>query len=310
MNKTSKILITGGAGFIGSHLVDYHLTKGDIVRVIDDLSTGSIENLPLAEGNNLDFINDDYTSSSILDSLVTWADRIYHLAAVVGMLKVMENPVKVMRVNMIGTERILQLLTPHQKMVIVSTSEVYSLKSDKEFNFIRWNYALSKLGSEALALSYAKKHNLDISIIRLFNTIGLRQKGFYGMVVPRFVSQAVRDKPITVYGDGLQTRCFCDVEDVVIFFDKLASMSESKGKTFDIGSDRVISILDLAKLIKVRAKSNSDIEFVPYEIAYAKDFEDVRNRQPNLESLCGFISVEYKHSLESMLDKMIEWERK
>jgi len=303
-----KVLITGGAGFIGSHLTDYHLAKGDVVSVIDDLSTGTKANLLQAMNHhNFKFIEEDIFSPE-LEDLVKWADRIYHLAAVVGMLKVMEDPYQVMKVNVFGTGYVLENLAPHQKVVIASSSEVYSLEAGRPFNFTRWNYALSKLTAEALTLSYAKKYGLDVSIVRIFNTIGTRQAGSYGMVVPRFVRQATMGEPITVYGDGRQTRSFCPVEDTVRVLDRLGSIPESKGKTLDVGSNCGISILELAELIKAGAKSKSDIVLVPYDQVYPEGFEDVRGRVANLSELFKLMRFGFGR-LENALDKIIEWER-
>jgi len=308
-SKMRKILITGGAGFIGSHLADYHLAKGDSVWVIDNLDTGFRSNLELAEKNpNFKFNILDIPNALDLYKYVQWADCVYHLAATVGMLKVMENPLRVMRTNILGTECVLRELCPHQKVLIASSSEVYELSVGASFNFARWNYALSKLTTEALALSHAKRRGLDVRVVRIFNTIGLRQASAYGMVVPRFVKWAVRGEPIVVYGDGQQTRSFCPVEDVVRALDKLISSSESKNETFDVGGNIEISILELAKLIKARAQSKSRIVFLPYAEAYPEGFEDVHSRVANLDKLSRFMLFEFGR-LEDALDKIIEWER-
>lgn len=306
-----KILITGGAGFIGSHLTDYHLAKGDEVCAIDDLSTGTVDNLQSAMKNsNFRLIKADIVSSRLLDPAVEWADQVYHLASIVGMLRVMEDPLQVLKANIIGTERVLRMLIPSQKVLVASSSEAYDLSVGKSFNFVRWNYALSKLTAEALALSYAKNYNLDVRIARIFNTIGTRQAGSYGMVVPRFVRQAVMGDSITVYGDGRQTRSFCPVEDTVRALDILMSAPEAKGETFDVGSNCGIAILELAALIKARAESESNIVFVSYERAYLEGFEDVRCRAANLNKLFKLADNmwEFGH-LDSALDKIIEWER-
>jgi len=311
-----KILITGGAGFIGSHLADYHLAKGDEVQVIDDLSTGSIGNMDLAMKNSkFGFVEKSIVALSSEPKLIKWADRVYHMASEVGMFRVMKNPLKVIETNVFGTDCVLNCLEPHQEIVVASSSEVYELKNKSLwFNHIRYNYALSKLMSEALALSYAKERGIGVAIARIFNTIGLRQKGFYGMVVPRFVQQALLQQPITVYGDGSQRRCFCDVENTVKFLDILGSVSENESKTFDIGGDLSISILDLAYLVKRRAKSNSVIKFVSYEEAYPGGYyEDVQDRVPNLNALNALLEFrdpDIENDIGKTLDKIIDEKRK
>jgi UDP-glucose 4-epimerase len=310
-----NVLITGGAGFIGSHLVDYHLKKGDNVKIIDDLSTGTLQNLELAyQHPNFrkgDMIPADLESYSDLESLVKWSERVYHLAAAVGMLRVMDDPKDALDVNIEGTRRLLDCITYRQRFIFASTSEVYELKANTgHFNYIRWNYALSKLAGEALTSSYAKKYNLNITNIRLFNTIGPRQRGYYGMVVPRFVEQAIEDKPITVYGTGNQTRCFCDVLITVNALDRLATLAATIGKTFNIGASHSISIMDLAKLIKKRTLSRSDIVTMNYVDVYPDGYEDVLERKPSLVSTLKFVpDLDESGNFIGVLDRIIEEKR-
>jgi len=222
----------------------------------------------------------------------------------------MEDPLRVLTVNVNGTERILKFMNPLQKIIVASSSEVYSVASGDRFNHARWNYAISKLTTEALALSYGQKNDLDVCVVRIFNTIGKRQKGHYGMVVPRFVRAAVRGDDIEVFGDdGEQVRCFCDVEDTVVMLHKLAEASSS-GMTFNVGSNHPISILDLAITIRKLAKSESSVVFVPYEIAYPEGYEDVRERIPDLNSLFEFLSFKPKWKLSDTLAKLIKKEKK
>ena len=279
------VLITGGAGFIGSNLVEYHLAKGDMVHVVDDLSTGSEDNVhEFIDKGGFRFDHEDVLTWNGLEKAAGWADRIYHLAAVVGVFKVLEEPIKTLATNVAGTERVLRAAQAGKwspQVVLASTSEVYGTGvhckrmlrggavCDGAADFLvippfredmepqvgssavsRWNYSISKLVDEAFGMSYARAHRLNVVVVRLFNTVGPRQTGRYGMVVPRFVKQAVADDPITVYGDGTQCRCFCDVRDTVAALDTLASNPESSGEIVNVGNIQEISILNLAKRIK------------------------------------------------------------
>ena len=318
------ILITGGAGFIGSHIVNYHLNNGDTVFVLDDLSTGSIDNIEHhLDKPNFKFEQVDILTWDGLKNAIFWADRIYHMAAVVGMFRVMEEPTKVLATNVAGCERILRFIRDSiwsPELVVASSSEVYG--SGDEGNLFheddsltinsvklsRWNYAISKLADEALALSYHKKFNVKAIVIRFFNTVGPNQIGRYGMVIPRFVKQAVNNEPITVYGDGSQTRSFCDVRDTVVFLDKLCSVKNSFGEIINVGNDKDISILDLAKLVKSLANSSSEIKFVPYDEAYGDDFDEVKTRKPNLKKLNSLVKHEHKWNLEDTVLDLINIE--
>jgi UDP-glucose 4-epimerase len=319
------ILVTGGAGFIGSNLVEYHLEKGDTVHVVDDLSTGSLENVRPFFGNpRFKFNEADVLLWPNLEKATTWADRIYHMAALVGMHRVLAEPTKVLAVNIAGCERLLRAVTSggwHPEVLIASTSEVYgagvhervrhdNFEEDADLVFhsgvlSRQNYALSKLADEALGLSYAKKFGLRVIVTRFFNTIGPRQTGRYGMVVPRFVEQAVTGEPITIYGDGSQTRSFCDVRDTVRALDLLTSNPGSEGQIFNVGSDREISILELAHLVKELAGSSSPVHFIPYEEAYGEPFEDCQRRKPVLRKLLGLTGFKHSWRLEGTLEDLI-----
>jgi len=314
------VLITGGAGFIGSHLAERHLLRGDHIHVVDDLSTGCLDNItPFINNENFRFSEADLLTWDELDTAVAWADRIYHMAAVVGVKHVLDDPVKVMNTNLAGTDKVLQAV--HQggwnpQVVTASSSEVYGFNTKDSFDEtsdivlrsggrLRWTYAVTKLADEYLAFSYVRKYGLNITIARLFNTIGPRQTGRYGMVVPTFVEQAVRNEPITVYGDGLQTRSFCDVQDTVEALDLLASCPEAKGEVVNVGNDQEIAIKDLAELIRDRAHSNSEFAFIPYRDAYSEEFEDVSHRRPILNKLHTLTGFTPKRTLVDTIDDLI-----
>lgn len=318
------VLVTGGAGFIGSHLVEYHLAKGDQVHAVDDLSTGSIDNLqPFLDNPDLHFDRADILIWDGLSRAAAWADRIYHMAAVVGMYRVLEEPIEVLATNVAGTERLLRAIRAggwKPQVLIASSSEVYGPRNGGELRedddlilrsgaVTRWNYAISKLTDEALAVSYVRRYDIDITIVRLFNTVGPRQTGRYGMVVPRFVEQATRERPITVYGEGAQSRCFCDVRDTVVAFDRLCATPASKGEIVNVGFDREISILELAELVRQRAGSDSAIEKIPYLEAYGEGFEDILHRRPALDKLYRLTGFRHRFTLEDTLDELIAQER-
>jgi UDP-glucose 4-epimerase len=314
------ILVTGGAGFIGSHIVEYHLAKGNKVHALDDLSTGSQENiLPFMENPNFRFDQVDVLTWKGLDKTAAWADHIYHMAAVVGLFKVLSEPVKTLAVNIAGCERMLRAAHAgnwNPTITIASSSEVYGKRTVVPFqedveltvgsiHSLRWNYATSKLANETFGSSYSRKFEMNIRIVRLFNTIGPRQTGRYGMVVPRFVEQAVSNKPITVFGDGKQSRCFCDVRDTVAMLDMLSSNPASKGQVVNLGNDREISIRELAALVKERAGSSSQIIYIPYEEAYGEGFEDIQKRKPSMERLSELTQYKHKWKLEDTIDDLI-----
>ena len=318
------ILITGGAGFIGSHLVDLHLARGDRVHVVDDLSTGVQANIAMHEDNpNFRFDEADVLTWDRLDRVVGWADRIYHLAAVVGVYRVIAEPTKVLATNIAGCERLLRAARDggwQPQVVLASSSEVYGhndedvLREDQDLVVstkagTRWGYSVSKIADEALGLSYSQRFGIPAVISRFFNTVGPRQIGRYGMVVPRFVAQAVRNEPITVFGGGLQTRSFCDVRDTVVALDALASRADRNTLVANVGNDREISMLDLAELIIERAGSRSTIQHVPLREAYGEDFEDIRRRRPSLARLRSLTGFEHQYPLERTIDDLVAAER-
>ena len=315
-----QVLITGGAGFIGSHLAEYYLSKGDKVFVIDDLSTGSLDNISqFKENMNFQFEKADILTWPDLNAVVGIADRIYHMAAVVGVLRTLSDPIKVLATNIAGTERLLRAVHLNQRKpvtLIASSSEVYgfnpnsTIQEESDFvlrsnAYIRWSYAVSKVADEAFALAYANKFKNNIIVARLFNTIGPRQTGKYGMVVPRFVDQAIHDKPITIFGNGKQKRSFCDVRDTVIMLDLLAGTPSAIGEIFNVGNDHEITIEELAHLIRKLTNSRSDLRYLSYQDAYGVDFEDIPHRKPDLKKLNRFISFRYRWNLTDTLKDLI-----
>lgn len=319
------IFITGGAGFIGSNLAQYHLNKGDSVHVVDDLSTGSLENIEVCRQNrNFSFTRADILVWSELKAAVKPADRIYHLAAIVGVKKVLEDPRAVMATNIAATERVFRAVdevNPTAKILVASSSEVYGFNQNSGFSEtddvvlrsggrLRWCYAITKLADEYLAYSFVKSSKLNVSIVRLFNTIGPSQTGKYGMVVPNFVSQAVRNIPVTIFGEGTQTRSFCDVRDTIRAFDLLMSCEDANGEIVNVGNDQEISITDLAKLVIARAHSTSTLHYQTYEQAYGEAFEDITHRRPILDKLHALTGFTPKWTLEQTLDDLIATERK
>jgi len=293
-----KVLITGGAGFIGSYLAEAYLEKGDEVQIIDDLSTGGIANIEhLKEKKGFHYVIGSVMERPLTAELVDSASVIFHLAAAVGVRLIIENPVKTIETNIKCTEMILELASKKNTPVVVtSTSEVYGKSSREKFSEnddlilgspykARWSYAASKLIDEFLALAYHRERHLPVAITRLFNTVGPRQTGRYGMVIPRFVDQALTDKPITIYGDGKQTRTFIHVKDTVGALMKLVESTEAWGEIFNIGGNREISIEELANLIKDTLKSSSEIVYVPYDQAYEQGFEDMKRRRPDTSKI-------------------------
>lgn len=294
-----NVLITGGAGFIGSHLAEMHLRRGDKVKILDDLSTGNQSNIDYLDSiGPVEFHHGDVVTWSGLPGLVREVDRVYHMAAVVGMFRVLKEPVGVTRVNVLGTERVLEAAThcshPPQ-IVIPSSSSVYGSAPYDQLHEAAeitctpgaplLNYALSKFTNEVQGGAYFHEHKVPVILARLFNTIGRRQQGLYGFVVPRFVQQALRGAPITVFGRGTQTRSFCDVRDTCQMLDALASTPLSYGTPVNVGNTQEITILELARKVKRLCQSSSDISFIPYEKAYGKAFAQIPQRRPILAKL-------------------------
>ncbi|MFH1905606.1 MAG: GDP-mannose 4,6-dehydratase [bacterium] len=317
-----NILVTGGCGFIGSHLAEKLLSIGHEVYIIDDLSTGSIDNIKHLQTNPKFHLNTDtITNETLLSSVVDKVDIIYHLAAAVGVQLVVKSPVKTIEINVHGTEVVLKAAAKENKKVLIaSTSEVYGKSKNIPYKeddnlligpptFGRWSYACSKALDEFLAMAYWKEKKLPVVITRFFNTIGPKQTGQYGMVVPTFIKQALSGKPITVYGDGKQTRCFTYVGDVVNAIIALMEKDKAIGQIFNIGGTEEISIEDLAKKIKQLTNSSSEIVHIPYDQAYEHGFEDMRRRIPDVSKLSRTLSGMSgfpKHGLDDTLKLIIK----
>jgi UDP-glucose 4-epimerase len=313
-----KVLITGGAGFIGSHLTEYLLQRGNKVCVIDDLSTGRLENVAhLLDNPDFQMVVESILNETVMDRLVSENDIIYHLAAAVGVELIIKSPVETIETNILGTDVILRLANRYlRKVLITSTSEIYG-KSDavpfKEDDDrvlgpttkSRWSYSSSKAIDEFLALAYYKEKNLQSVIMRLFNTVGPRQTGRYGMVIPRFVSQALANKSLTVYGNGEQVRCFTFVGDVVKGAVALMDSPDAVGQVFNIGNNKGIKIVELAQKIIDKTGSSSKIDFIPYDDAYEEGFEDMQIRIPDLSKAKSYINYDPKVELDEILDKVI-----
>lgn len=318
-----KVLITGGAGFIGSHLASYHLTKGDEVWALDNLRNTDARNIKSLQTNSAFTFNEvDVCQWSELPLAAKWADKIYHLAADVGQRLVLEDPLHTLKNNIDSGERILEAMdsTNSQAPILFSsTSEVYfhSIENQGDISekavlsfisgrYLQEPYPLSKLVNEVMALGYTHKKNLKCTIARIFNTIGPNQSKAYGFVVPRFIHQALTNAPLTVYGSGSQTRSFCNVKDTIKALDLLIENPKSIGEIVNVGSEQECSILNLAKLIIKLTKSQSEIQYVPIEQVYGKEFEDVRNRRPNLTKLKNITGFQSKYTLEQTLLEIIE----
>jgi UDP-glucose 4-epimerase len=317
-----KALITGGAGFIGSHLAEELLNRGQQVFLIDDLSTGSIDNIEhLKNRKGFSYTIDTILNAPILAELVDKCDVVFHLAAAVGVMLIVESPVRTIETNIKGTEAVLMHANKKKKKVILaSTSEVYGKSDQNSFKEggdlilgpttkSRWSYACSKAIDEFLALAYWKEKGLPVVITRLFNIVGPRQTGRYGMVIPRFVKQALLNKPIPVFGDGKQSRCFAHVKDAVDALIKLTETDKAVGEVINLGSDKEITIENLAKKVKEATKSKSEVWYIPYNEAYEKGFEDMRRRVPDLTKIKKLIGYKPRYSLDDILKDVIEYYR-
>ncbi len=317
------ILITGGAGFIGTHLTRRLLARGDTVSILDNLSTGNINNIREFVGHPLySFAIDTLDNPLVLDRLASQADAIVHLAAAVGVQFVVERPTETIETNVLGTHAVLNAARRYRcRTLIASTSEVYGkgvkipFSEDDDLllgssSRSRWSYAASKLLDEFLGLAAHREYNLPVTIVRFFNTVGPGQTGRYGMVVPRFVRQAIQNEPITVYGDGEQSRCFCHVFDTVRAIELLLDRPESTaGEIYNIGSNHEVSINELANQVIKRSGSSSTLSLIPYSEAYAPGFEDMRRRVPDTTKIRQAVGWQATHTLNEILDDVIAYER-
>jgi UDP-glucose 4-epimerase len=318
-----RVLITGGAGFIGSHLSDAYLARGDEVFILDDLSTGSIDNIQhLRRNPRFHYTIDSVHKASVVAELVDECDVVFHLAAAVGVKLIVESPVRTIETNVHGTEVVLAQANKKKKKVLVaSTSEVYGLSDQVPFREDgplvlgattkgRWSYACSKAIDEFLALAYWREKKLPVVVVRLFNTVGPRQTGQYGMVVPTFVRQALSGQPITVFGDGNQTRCFGYVGDVVGALIQLMDEPRAVGEVFNIGSNTEVSIAELARLVKALTGSRSEIVNIPYQVAYESGFEDMPRRVPDITKVSRLVGFSPTVGLEEIVRLVIEHQQK
>jgi UDP-glucose 4-epimerase len=312
-----RFLITGGAGFIGSHLAERLLQRGDAVVLLDNLSTGSMDNIRhLKSSERMSYHLDTIENRQLLAELVDDADVIVHLAAAVGVKLIVESPVRTIETNVNGTQHVLEAACKKRKLVLTaSTSEVYGKNTNVPFHEDadlvlgpttkgRWSYAASKALDEFLALSYWKEKKLPVIVVRLFNTVGPRQTGRYGMVLPNFVKAALGGKPISVYGDGRQSRCFCDVRDTVEALTRLIDTPRSVGEVVNVGNTEEISIEALARLVKERTGSSSPIEFIPYDQAYEPGFEDMMRRVPSVDKLQVLTGFRPQTPLNEIIDRV------
>lgn len=316
------VLITGGAGFIGSHLADAHLAKGDTVTALDDLSTGRMANLDEASAHErFRFVRGDVVEAADVDPLVEQADLVYHLAAAVGVRRIIDEPLGSLRTNVEGTQTVLASASRFKKkIVIASTSEVYGMSDRLPFreddvlvlgatSTSRWSYACAKALDEFLALAYARERGLDVVCIRFFNTVGPRQTGRYGMVLPSLVRQALAGEPLTVYGTGRQSRCFGYVGVAVDALLKIVAHTGATGNVYNLGSSERISILDLAKRIIALTGSSSDIRLVPYEEAYGAGYEDIQHRAPDTTKLANLIGFHHSVTLDEIITSVVAEQR-
>jgi UDP-glucose 4-epimerase len=318
----TKALITGGAGFIGSHLAELLLAQGQEVTIVDNLSTGQFENIAHLEKRlGFHYAIEDIRNAAVMDRLVSECDVMYHLAAAVGVFSIVSSPIDTIEINVGGTEVVLKTARRYRKKVLVaSTSEVYGKNEKVPFSEdddrtlgattkSRWSYAASKELDEFLTLAYHRAADLPVVIFRLFNTVGARQRGHYGMVLPRFVTWALKGEPIQVYGDGNQQRCFGNVNDVVKAIMGLAESPKTVGEVFNIGAHEEISIRELAERVKVRTESASEIVTIPYDQAYEAGFEDMRRRIPDIRKIREYIDWAPTTPLDETIDQIIAYQK-
>ena len=319
----AKILITGGAGFIGSHLAEKLLKTGDEVFVVDNLSTGSLDNISeIRDNHNFHFTEGSVLDEKLMSEMIKGKDQVYHLAAVVGVKRILGRPLESLLTNIKGTEIVLAEASKNdKKCLVVSSSEVcgkseavpFTETDDRTYGSVyndRWIYAFSKAVDEFLGLAYWREKKLPVVVVRLFNVVGPRQTGAYGMVVPTFVKQALKGEPITVYGDGEQTRCFAHVSDVISALVGLMASQKAEGQLFNVGYEREVSINDLAKKVKELANSSSEITHIPYTEVYRDGYEDFRRRVPNLNKIQETIGYQPEIGLEQSIKSIIEFEKK
>ncbi len=317
-----RALITGGAGFIGSHLADALLSRGDQVIALDNLSTGRHENIAhLLDRPDFEFVLGSILNADLIDDVVSRCDTVFHLAAAVGVHLIVERPLDSLATNIRGSEIVFEKAHKHDKRILVtSTSEIYGKNTSDRLHEeddrilgsplkSRWSYSEAKAIDEILAYTYWKEKGIESVIVRLFNTVGPRQTGHYGMVVPRFVHQAVRGEPLTVYGDGTQTRCFCYVGDVVGALIKLVEHPDAYGRVFNIGGQEEISMVELAQRVITLAKSDSKIRYVPYEEAYEEGFEDMQRRVPDTTRARDFVGFQPSVGLDRIIEIVIAEQR-
>jgi nucleoside-diphosphate-sugar epimerase len=313
-----RALITGGAGFIGSHLAEALIARGDDVFILDDLSTGSVENIRhLKASEKFHYAFDSLQNRHLLAEMVDESDVVFHLAAAVGVRLIVESPVRTIETNVNGTQLVLDAANKKKKLVLVaSTSEVYGKSKEVPFREDsdlvlgpttkgRWSYAASKALDEFLALSYWKEKQLPVVVVRFFNTVGPRQTGRYGMVLPNFVSQALENAPITIFGTGDQSRCFCDVQDSVQSIMRLVDSGKAVGEVVNVGTDEEVTIEGLAEVVKQRTRSSSPITHTPYDEAYEPGFEDMLRRVPSLEKLQRITGFRPRTPLNAIVDRVV-----
>ena len=317
-----RILITGGSGFVGSHLTEKLLEDGHSVVVLDNLTTGHFKNLEKISTNpNFQFVDGSVLDSKKLQDLITGINYIFHLAAAVGVFNIVKKPLDSLLVNIRGTENILELANKYKiPVLITSSSEVYGKNTKDSLSenddriigsptILRWSYSEAKAIDESLAMAYFVEHKLPIRIVRFFNTVGPRQVGNYGMVVPRFIEMALNNQPITIYGDGTQTRCFGHIFDVIEGLVKVAFSEKTIGEVVNIGNNKEISILDLAKRIIEKTNSKSQIKFVDYKDAYGEGFEDMERRVPNIQRILELTGWQPQRDLDQIIEDVAEFQR-